>query len=83
LAVRSFCFQQHGDKESCRKGSCARWRFHEQTTEGFVVEKISSASFLFCWAREVVGVRFVDFCFEGKYENNPLRNVFRKAEYSS
>jgi hypothetical protein len=32
---------------------------------------------------KVVGVRFVDLCIEGKYKNNPLRNVFKEAEYLS
>ncbi len=37
--------------------------------EGFVAEKISSAIFLFCWDKgEVVGVKFLDLCLEGKYE---------------
>ncbi len=32
---------------------------------------------------EVVGMRFVDFYLEGKYKNNPLRNVLKEAEYLS
>jgi hypothetical protein len=32
---------------SCQ-GRCVRWRFRGAVVEGFVVEKISSASFLFC-----------------------------------
>ncbi len=37
---------------------------------------------VFCFGvGEAVGIRFVDFCLEGKYKNNLLRNVLRKAEY--
>jgi hypothetical protein len=32
---------------------------------------------------EVVGVRFVNLYLEGKYKNNPLRNVLKEAEYLS
>ncbi len=32
---------------------------------------------------EVVEVRFVDLCLEGKYKNNPLRNVLKEVEYLS
>jgi len=31
--------------------------------------------------REVMGMRFVDLCFEAKYKKNPLHNVFKEAEY--
>ncbi len=36
--------------------------------EGFVAKKISSASFCFAREGEVVGMKFLDLCFEGKYE---------------
>jgi hypothetical protein len=51
--------------------------------EGFVTEKISSASFCFVNKGEVVVVRFIDLCLEGKYKNNLLCNVLRKAKYLS
>ncbi len=39
------------------------------TTEGFAINKISSVVFLFCWDKgEVVGMKLLDFCLEGKYE---------------
>jgi hypothetical protein len=39
------------------------------SAEGFVVEKISSAGFCFAKEKgEVVGVKFLDLCLEGKYE---------------
>jgi hypothetical protein len=39
---------------------------------------------VFCFGRgEVMGMRFVNLFFEGKYKNNPLCNVFREAKYLS
>jgi hypothetical protein len=51
--------------------------------EGFVTEKISSAGFCFVSKGEVVVMRFVDLCLEGKYKNNLLCNVLREAKYLS
>ncbi len=66
---------------SCQ-GRCAWRRSRGAATEGFVAEKIRLQVFCFGVA-EVVGMRFVDLCLEGKYKNNPLCNVFREAEYLS
>ncbi len=67
---------------SCQ-GKCTRQRSCRIAMEGFVTEKISSAGFCFVSKGEVVVMRFVDLCLEGKYKNNLLCNVLREAKYLS
>jgi len=51
--------------------------------EGFVVEKISSTSFLFCGIGRSCGNEVGRSLFQGKVRDYSLCNVLREAKYLS
>ncbi len=62
---------------------CTWWRSHKATTEGFVAKKINSAGFYFVSIGGNCGSEVFRSLSRGKLQDNPLRNVFRKAKYLS